>query len=258
MTIQQLLPQHRRVPLESAYADLGLAARAEGRARPYVAANMVTTVDGRASLGGRTKEISSAADRELFHALREQVDAVMVGTGTIAIEGYGPLVGNPARRSRRAQRGLAELPLAVTASRSLELPVSAPLFQDPQSRIVVLAGSEGEIPATAAEVIVEPVPGPDARTIDFVAGLELLRVRYGVRTLLLEGGPTLLAAMMDAGVVDELFLAIAPLIAVGPEPSLIEGSELSTPLNLGLESLFEDEGFLFARYLIGKPNRKGE
>jgi riboflavin-specific deaminase-like protein len=253
VTIQQLLPEHRRVPVASAYADLGLAERAEGLKRPYVVANMVITVDGRAALDGRTKEISSPADRELFHALREQVDAVMAGTGTIGIERYGALVRDPARRARRVERGLAELPLAVTASRTLELPVAAPLFEDRESRIVVLAGKDGEIPETGAEVIVEPVPGADERTIDFVRGLELLRARYGVRTLLLEGGPTLLAAMMDAGVVDELFLAIAPLVAGGPEPSLIEGSDPADPIRLRLESLLEDEGFLFARYLVGDP-----
>src|SRR2546421_5403393 len=104
MTVEELFPERRSVPLESAYAELGLTARAEGLRRPYVVANMVSSVDGRATLGGRTKELSSEADRHLFHALREQVDAVMAGTGTIGLERYGPI------------------PLAVTASRSLELP----------------------------------------------------------------------------------------------------------------------------------------
>src|SRR4051812_17995049 len=112
MTIEQLFPERRSVPLDSAYADLGLDERAEGLRRPYVVANMVSTVDGRASLGGRTKELSSADDRELFHALRGQVDAVMAGTATIGIERYGPLARDEARRARRVARGLAPLPLA--------------------------------------------------------------------------------------------------------------------------------------------------
>src|SRR5204863_8946639 len=131
-------------------------------------------------------------DRVLFHALREQVDAVMVGTSTIAIERYGPLVRDDARRARRAERGLERVPLAVTVSRSLELPVTAPLFQDQESRIVVLAGASGEPPDAEAEVIVERVPAPDGTSIDLVAGLERLRERYDVSTVLLEGGPTLL------------------------------------------------------------------
>jgi riboflavin-specific deaminase-like protein len=251
VTIEQLFPERRTLPLESAYADLGLSERAEGMSRPYVVANMVETVDGRAALDGRTKEMSSDADRELFHSLREQVDAVMAGTATIGSERYGPLVRDEARRRRRVERGLAPVPLAVTASRSLELPVTPPLFDDPDSRIVVLAGRSGEVPPTRAEVIVEPVPGPDPRTIDFLAGLELLRERYGVRTLLLEGGPTLLAAMLEAGVVDELFLALAPLIVGGPEPSLVEGPPLPDPLRLRLLSLLTAEDYLFTRYAVG-------
>jgi riboflavin biosynthesis pyrimidine reductase len=139
----------------------------------------------------------------------------------------------------------------VTASRSLELPLAAPLFEDPGSRIVVLAGREGEVPPTRAQVIVEPVPGPDERTIDFLAGLELLRERYGVRTLLVEGGPTLLAAMLEAGVVDELFLTLAPVIVGGPEPSLVEGPPLPGALRLRLLSLLAAEDYLFTRYVVG-------
>jgi hypothetical protein len=166
VTIEELFPERRSVPLESAYADLGLAERAEGLRRPYVVANMVATVDGRATVGGRTKELSSEADRALFHNLREQVDAVMAGTGTIGLERYGPLIRDEARRERRVRRGLAPVPLAVTASRSLELPVTVPLFQDPDARIVVLSNREGEVAEARAQVIVEPVPGPDGRTID--------------------------------------------------------------------------------------------
>jgi len=250
MPIEELFPERRTVAVESAYADLGLAERAGSLRRPYVVANMVSTVDGRAALGGRTKAISSAADRELFHALREQVDAVMAGTATIGLERYGRLVRDDARLARRAERGLAPVPLAVTASRSLELP-AAPLFDDPESRIVVLAGSGGDEPPTLAELIVERVPGPDERTIDFVAGLERLRERHGVRTLLLEGGPTLLAAMLEAGVVDELFLALAPVIAGGTEPSLVEGPPMPETLRLRLVSLFKADDFLFARYAVG-------
>ena len=213
---------------------------------------MVTTADGHGALAGRTKELSSPADRELFHRLREQVDAVMAGTATIALERYGPLVRDDERRARRVERGLEPLPLAVTASRSLELPVTVPLFEHPESRIVVLAGAGGEAPEAAAQVVVERVPGPDERTIDLVAGLELLRARHGVRTLLLEGGPTVLGAMLEAGLVDELFLALAPLlIGGGPEPSIVEGPPLPRPLRMRLLDLLEDEGFLFARYALG-------
>jgi riboflavin-specific deaminase-like protein len=250
--LRRFLPSAGTPSAEEAYADLGLAARAEGLGRPYVIANMVMTADGRATLGGRTKGLSSSADRTLFHALREQVDGVMAGTGTIALERYGPLVRDEARRQRRVERGLAEQPIAVTASRSLELPVDVPLFADPASRIVVLAGAEGNPPEAGAAVTIERVPGPDGRTLDLVAGLERLRRDHGVRTLLHEGGPTLLAAMLEAGLVDELFMAIAPLlVGGGPEPSILEGPQLPEAVSLRLLGLLEEESFLFLRYAVG-------
>ena len=74
----------------------------------------------------------------------------MVGPATIAIERYGPLARRPEVRERRRAARAAGVPLAVTASRSLELPVDAPLFQDPDSRIVVLTNRDREPPPCAA------------------------------------------------------------------------------------------------------------
>jgi len=209
---------------------------------------MVTTADGRATLGGRTEGISSELDRDLFHTLRTQVDAVMVGTATIGLERYGPLARRPEVRRLRAAHGLAEVPLAVTASRSLELPIDAPLFQDPESRIVVLTNSERDVPACPAEVILERLPGPD---LDFTAGVARLRSSHGVRAMLHEGGPTLLAAMLAPGLVDELFLTVSPMLAGGGEPSVVEGTAFERPRTLGLVSALEHESFLFLRYATG-------
>jgi len=253
--LRRLLPEWQEVAAEQAYAWLGLGERARPD-RPYVVANMVATADGRATLGGSTRAISSDADRALFHDLREQVDAVMAGTATIALERYGRLVRDPERVRRRVERKLAPLPLAVTASRSLELPAQAPLFQDPESRIVVLTGSAPETPPCGAEVIVENVPAGGGPEIDLARGMQLLRERYEVRTLLLEGGPTLLGAMLQAGVVDELFLAIAPLaVGSGSEPAIVEGEPLPEPVSLRLASVLEDQDFLFLRYEIGGSGR---
>jgi 2,5-diamino-6-(ribosylamino)-4(3H)-pyrimidinone 5'-phosphate reductase len=249
--LQRLFPDHEPVSPEEAYSALSLAERAPDD-RPYVISNMVSTADGRATLGGRTKELSTEADRALFHSLREQVDAVMAGTATIAIERYGPLVRGPERRRRRAERGLEPVPLAVTATRSMELPTQAPLFADPESRIVVLTGSDREPPPAAAEVIVERLPTRAGAELDLVAGMERLRRKHGVRTVLLEGGPTLLGAMLEAGLVDELFLSLAPLIVGGaPEAGLVEGPALPQPLRLSLLGLLEEESFLFLRYAVG-------
>src|SRR5689334_9507036 len=60
-------------------------------ARPALALNMIATADGRATVEGRTAPIANRADYELFHALRAQADAVMVGAETVRVESYGPM-----------------------------------------------------------------------------------------------------------------------------------------------------------------------
>jgi len=214
---------------------------------------MIESADGRATLGGHTQAISSDTDRALFHALRAQVDAVMVGTATIAIERYGPLARRPEVRERRAALGLAETPLCVTASRSMELPVDAPLFQDPDSHWIVLTNSDREPPPCNCRLTVERLPGPE---LDLRAGAARLRERHGVRAMLLEGGPTILAAMLDAELVDELFLSLSPLLVGGDEPSLLEGTSLGRPQPLRLVSVLEGESFLYLRYGI-RPGAEG-
>lgn len=248
MTLEQLFPERRELEVTQAYDGLGL----EGLAppgRPYVIANMVSTADGRATLTGRTAQISSEADRELFLELRTEVDAVMVGTGTIAIEGYGPLIRSDERRQRRENRGLAPVPTAITATRTMELPVQTPLFQDPASRIIVLTNSPRDAPPALATLTVERLTGPE---LDLAAGMERLREAHGIRSILLEGGPTLLAAMVGAGAVDELFLTIAAKIAGSAgEPTILEGSPLPEPVSLRLLSVIRDDSYLFLRYGLG-------
>ena len=177
------------------------------RARPYVVANMVTTADG---AGGARRPHQGALERRRPRALprlREQVDAVMVGPRDDRIESYGPLVRDPERRERRRAARAGAGAARRTASRSLELPVDAPLFADPESPIVVLTNSDRRgaprSPASSSSA-------RQARRSTCRSAMATLRERHGVRALLLEGGPTLLAAMIEARLVDELFLSLAP------------------------------------------------
>lgn len=92
-------------------------------------------------------------------------------------------------------------------------------------------------------VVVES--GPQGRA-DLPALLRSLRSE-GVRALLCEGGPTLHAALQVAGLVDELFLTIAPKLVGGTAPRILNG-ELPGQLPLELAWLLEHDGELFARY----------
>jgi riboflavin biosynthesis pyrimidine reductase len=209
---------------------------------------MIVSADGHATIDGGTARLSSETDRALFLELRTQVDAVMAGARTIAVERYGPLVQSAERRERRLLRGLDPVPPAVTVTRTLELPTETPLFQDPDSRIVVLTNSNAEPPATAAQLQVERLEGDD---LDLAAGMRRLRADHGVRAVVLEGGPTLLGAMLRARAVDELFVTFAPVVAGSAGAlRLVEGAELPAPASLEATSVLRDGSYLFVRYRI--------
>jgi riboflavin biosynthesis pyrimidine reductase len=159
----------------------------EREGRPFVAMNFVATLDGRATIDGRSGPIGSATDTEMLVGLRTRFDAVMIGAGTKRAEGY------------------------ENVSRRL---------------IVVESGPEGPV--------------------DLPALLRELR-EEGVRALLCEGGPTLHGALQAEGLVDELFLTIAPKLSGGEAPRILEGPLLEVA-ELELAWLLEDDGELFARY----------
>jgi riboflavin biosynthesis pyrimidine reductase len=211
--------------------------------RPFVFLNMVSSVDGRATIEGRTAALGSEADTLLLTELRAIADAVLVGTGTIRAEGYGRLVGNPERVARREAAGLAPTPTLALISRSFDIPWDAPLFEAADQPVVVYTGAGGTPPPVAAplEVVRLDDPAPAAAMAD-------LRSR-GVRSLLCEGGPTLNSALLEAGVVDELFLTLSPLLAGEPgAPRIVEGQGRPEPTQLTLEWALRHGDELFLRY----------
>ena len=96
--------------------------------RPYLALNMVSSLDGKATIDWRTRGLSTELDRQLFHHLRTQADAVMVGAGTVRIERYGRMAKTDELRDKREREGLSRDPLAVIVSARLDLPADLPLL----------------------------------------------------------------------------------------------------------------------------------
>jgi riboflavin biosynthesis pyrimidine reductase len=175
--------------------------------RPFVATNFAVTVDGRATIGGRSGPIGSSLDTEMLVRLRTRFDAVMIGAGTMRVERYG---------------GLPEEQPLVLISGRLDLPWDAPLFAEEGERVLVFTSSEAEPPETAAEV--EVVRHEDR--VDLGEALRWLRRERGVRALLSEGGPRLHAQLWALGLVDELFLTIAPKVTGAEAPRILEGEAL--------------------------------
>jgi riboflavin-specific deaminase-like protein len=244
---RQLHPTAAEVDVAELLNGLQLPGKARPD-RPYTLANFIASADGRAAFHGRSGALGDDGDRAMFHGLREQVDAVVVGTGTLAIERYGRLVRDPVRRQRRIAAGLAAEPVAVVITRSGTVPLSIPLFEEPEARVWVYTGDHLAPVQTAAQVEVRECL-PNDLTNKSV--LEDLR-RRGVRTLLCEGGPTLFGALVRDGLLDELFLTLAPkLTGGGTGPAMTQGPELPEPALLSLKWALERAGSLYLRYELG-------
>jgi riboflavin-specific deaminase-like protein len=211
--------------------------------RPYLALNFVTTLDGRAAIGGRSGPIGSEVDTEMLQRLRTRFDAVMIGAGTMRAERYGRIVSDPQLRAYRERTLLTHDPLAVIVSNRLELPWDARLFADGGGRVVVFTASEEEPPETATQVTM--VRHPDGVELD--KALEWLLTERGIKSVLCEGGPTLHGRLREGDLADELFLTIAPKLAGGEGPRILEGA-LPEVERLELAWLLDHDGELFARY----------
>lgn len=203
---------------------------------------MITTLDGRASFQGDTKQLGSTADTAHLVKLRTGFDAVMIGAGTMRAERYGRIISRPEHRKQREAEGLDPDALAVIISGGLDLPFDAPLFTDGNGRVLVFT-HKNEVPATNTPV--DLVSSEEIIHIREV--LAHLREREGIQSLLCEGGPHLLRQLVAENLVDDLYITLTPVATGGDAPRIIEGN-LPEEANFELVNLTEAEGDVFAQY----------
>jgi riboflavin-specific deaminase-like protein len=250
--LRRLLPAGEPATAQEIADQLELeAARHPPATRPHVMLNMISTADGRATIGGRSGPIGNRADRELFHALRTVVDAVMAGAGTVRTERYGRLVREEGPRRLRRERGRSEEPLACIVSGRLALPADLPLLADPRARVAIITASPASVTGAAARV--EYVRAERHGTVDLRRALAELHERFAVRSLLCEGGPHLNSHLLAAGLVDELLLTLSPKLAGGDPSSgeslrIVAGPAFDAPIELELVGVLESGSQLFLRY----------
>jgi riboflavin-specific deaminase-like protein len=244
--VQRLFPDPGPTSAADQLAALDLVALAR-EDRPYVASNFVVTIDGRVTIAGRSGAIGSDRDTAMLVALRTRVDAVMIGAGTMRAECYGRVIRDPAKRERRERDGLPHDPLMVIVSGRLDLPWEAPLFTDGGGRVLIFTASDADPPETATPLRVVR----HSEQVDLAAALAYLRRERGIRALLCEGGPRLHAQLIEAQLIDELFVTHAPKVAGGEGPTLVAGlPEADRALELSWLLHEPDTGELFARYRV--------
>jgi riboflavin biosynthesis pyrimidine reductase len=220
--------------------------------KTWLRANMVSSLDGAARHDGRSQPLSSDADMRVFGTLRALADAVVVGAETVRQEGYRPARVREAFRARRSAAGQPPVPAIAVVSASLDLDFSAPLFTEPAVPTLVLTGADAAADRvdTAVKSGAQIVVAGDGTGVDPARAVRELAAR-GLTRLLTEGGPRLLAQFAGAGVLDELCLTIAPLVAAGDAMRIMNGPGITEPKRFSPISILEEDGFLFTRYTRG-------
>jgi diaminohydroxyphosphoribosylaminopyrimidine deaminase/5-amino-6-(5-phosphoribosylamino)uracil reductase len=183
--------------------------------RPYVILKTAQTLDGRiATITGDSKWISSAASLRLAHGLRAEVDAVVVGMGTVRED-------NPALTVRHVK---GANPYRIVLSRSLDFPAKCRLLDDNgdyKSIVATTAPASARFASTkrGRRVILWDLGLNRAGAIDLSDFLRKAD-EFGLRSLLVEGGSTLATAFLRAGLVDKLVQVIAPVVMGQGIPSV--------------------------------------
>ncbi|HWY69129.1 MAG TPA: dihydrofolate reductase family protein [Terriglobales bacterium] len=250
--------------------------------RPYVIGNFVSTIDGIVSYriprqsGGGTISGSDDADRFIMGLLRSSVDAVVVGSRTVhevsakhlwiaefiypdAKEMYIDWRVNVLRKSRH--------PLAVVVTGTGKLELHRAVFRTPDVPVLIVTTEEGQRKlersgATNLQSVQVMTLAAEHGSVSPAAILQLLHSKFGIRTVLHEGGPNLFGKFVSAALVDELFLTISPQIAGRVQqtirPGLVEGIEFlpeAAPW-LSLLSAKQKADHLYLRYRARESARR--
>lgn len=214
--------------------------------------NTAITIDGK--IGSARYDhvaIGTPVDRQYMSVLRARADAVLVGGRTFRNWPL-PLVPDPVALETLRSAGFPDVhhpPIQgrtwwnVVVSRTLDLPTTGRFYQDARVKPLFFAPVAKEMPG---EVEVGPVEVPRI--------LEKLEAR-GVRSLLVEAGGDLIAQFLAAGVVDEIYVTICPIVLGGRDaPTVVDGPgfpfDTAPRLSLGHAHRVGDE--LYCRYVVKK------
>jgi 5-amino-6-(5-phosphoribosylamino)uracil reductase len=208
--------------------------------RPYTLLSCAVSVDGYLDdTSGQRLLLSNDADFDRVDEVRAGCDAILVGANTVRRDNPRLVIRDPARRAARVARGLPADPIKVTLTASGHL--------DPDSHFFTVGESEklvyGPTPPALLDGVATLVAADDLRTV--LADL----AGRGVERLMVEGGATILAALLAGGLADELHLAVAPRFVGDPTAPRFNGSPGRRPFLAGVTDL---DGIVVLRYLLSQ------
>jgi len=228
------------------YEDLELPTPARDYLpRPYVVINMVSSIDGSAVIGGKASQLGSDIDRQAMRTLRSKADAVMIGAKTL--------------RAEKLSLGLAEFstgpqPTAVILTKTGDVPLETNLIATKDQEVLVVTAQDTperrvnrlhEHASVVLRVSASPSGG-----VDLEETLKALKAERGVELLLVEGGPSLNHSLISEGLVNEIFLTLAPKLVGGITEHTVLDRQALAPVELNLLSVHLANSELYLRYAL--------
>lgn len=186
-------------------------------ARPYVIANTVMSADGKSVIEGTEQGIGSAVDQRLMRELRVNADVVLNGAGTLRASGTSSRLGDDALETIRIKRGKPRTPIAAVLSRGGDLPLGRPFFtaRDFPAVVYLSEAAPDDRRAAIAGTGRTVVALPEGR--EFEEMLRHMRHELDAEVLLVEGGPTVYAALYAMDAIDEAFVTMGPVVVGGAD-----------------------------------------
>ncbi len=225
--------------------------------RPHVTINVAMTADGKLdTVERRGAKISSALDAERVDRMRAESDAILVGGRTLLGDDPRLTVRSPSLRQERLARGLPENPIKVGVVSLANLKPGSRFLADGPARVIIFTTAQTSqdqldfLRQQGAQVFIL-----GERRVDLTGALQELK-RQGVERLMVEGGGSLNAELLELGLVDEIYIYMAPMIFGGADaPTLADGAGLprSRAISLSLVSLERtpEDGILI-HYLVNQ------
>jgi len=239
--ISSLLPAASPGLDDSAIADHYSA----GVGSPWLRVNFVSSLDGAATVDGKSGGLGGDADHRVFDILRRLCDVVLVASGTVKSEGYGAMVLDEESVAARVAAGLQPQPVFAIVSGSLDLDPASDVFtKAPVRPLVFTVDSAPEHAALSKVADVIPCGTRALDPVQLVAELEERRLGR----IHCEGGPSFFGTLLAADVVDELCLTVSPLLVAGASGRIAKG-EVTEPRGMSLAGILRSGDTLLLRYL---------
>ena len=223
-----------------------------------VSFNFVSSLDGAATLNGRSGGLGNAADRRIMILLRRTADIILLGAGTVRTEGYsGDLIDAESTRWRQ-NHGRRDRPSLAVVSGSLRFDPGLPFFTAAPERPLVITTAEADPARKRKLEKVADVIACGHRRLDVDLLIRELEARGHTR-IHSEGGPHLFGTFQQAGRVDELCLSVSPVLVGGPGMRIaVSSAQNPQPRHMHLEHVLRSGNMLFLRYLARQDSQLAE